>query len=96
MFKILWYRDNEPDLFRKIVDNEPLGAIDLADLDLQRRFDRVSTSFGSIVIKEGIRNGSVVTLQPEFDSAQAAAELHDVPVRVVLDAARQAAAARDE
>ena len=57
---------------------------------LERRFREVDTPFGPIVVKEGYLDGETNTVQPEFDSVVAAAEAHDVPVRRVLAAARNA------
>ena len=53
---------------------------------LERRFRTVETDFGEIVVKEGFLDGETNTVQPEFDSVLAAAELHEVAVRKVLDA----------
>jgi uncharacterized protein (DUF111 family) len=53
---------------------------------LERRFRTVETDFGEIVVKEGFLDGETNTVQPEFDSVLAAAEVHEVAVRKVLDA----------
>ncbi len=55
---------------------------------LHRTFRTVHTEYGPIAVKEGRLDGVPITLQPEFDSCLAAADAHDVPVRVVMDAAR--------
>jgi uncharacterized protein (DUF111 family) len=55
---------------------------------LERRFREVETEFGVITVKEGFLDGETNTAQPEFDSVVAAADVHDVPVRRVLDAVR--------
>jgi len=55
---------------------------------LERRFRTVETEYGPIVVKEGLLDGSAITQQPEFDSCLAAADAHDVAVRVVMQAAQ--------
>lgn len=59
-------------------------------ITLERRFSTVETEFGPITVKEGLLDGDPVTQQPEFDSCLAAADAHDVAVRVVMEAARSA------
>lgn len=57
---------------------------------LQRETVTVQTRFGPIRIKVGSRDGAVVTASPEYDDCHAAALDHDVSLREVMDAARQA------
>jgi len=57
---------------------------------LERRFDTVETAHGRIRVKVGSRGGPVVTVSPEFEDCRAAAAEHDVPVRVVIEAAAAA------
>ncbi len=52
----------------------------------------VETPYGSVRIKVGSVGGRVVSRAPEYDDCRAAAEARGVPVRLVLDAARAAAA----
>ena len=54
---------------------------------LERRFVTVETEFGPVAVKQGLRDGEVITSQPEFDSCLAAADAHGAPVRRVLEAA---------
>jgi pyridinium-3,5-bisthiocarboxylic acid mononucleotide nickel chelatase len=54
---------------------------------LERRFVTVETAYGPVAVKQGLRDGEVVTSQPEFDSCLAASEAHDVPVRRVIESA---------
>ncbi len=53
---------------------------------LERRFVTVETAFGPVAVKQGLRDGVVITSQPEFDSCLAAADAHGVPVRQVVEA----------
>jgi hypothetical protein len=57
---------------------------------LSRDFQTVTTQFGPIRMKLGIRGGSILTASPEFDDCRQAAESHGQPVRTVMDAARAA------
>ncbi|MDP6635577.1 MAG: nickel pincer cofactor biosynthesis protein LarC [Phycisphaerae bacterium] len=57
---------------------------------LIREFQTVKTPFGSIRMKLGLRNGSILTASPEFDDCQQAAQSHGTSVRNVMDAARAA------
>ena len=63
---------------------------------LARRFEVVETAFGPVTVKQGLRLGRVLTSQPEFDSCVAASEVHDVPVRRVIEAALAALPGRDD
>ncbi len=60
-------------------------------LTLQREVVEVQTPFGPLPIKVGRLDGRVLTAQPEFDPAAAAAAAHGVSPRQVMDAARAAA-----
>lgn len=57
---------------------------------LERRFKRVSTSFGDVQMKEGILDGQVVSSKPEFDDCLALAKSAGVPIKDVLRAATAA------
>jgi uncharacterized protein (TIGR00299 family) protein len=57
---------------------------------LTRDFKTVTTPFGPIRIKLGLRGGTIVTASPEFDDCQQAAQSHGTPVRKVMDSARAA------
>jgi len=57
---------------------------------LTREFRTVTTQFGPIRMKLGLRAGSILTASPEFDDCQQAAQSHGTPVRKVMDAARAA------
>ncbi|MBN1436653.1 MAG: nickel pincer cofactor biosynthesis protein LarC [Sedimentisphaerales bacterium] len=57
---------------------------------LQRQYQEVATRFGTIRIKCGSMNGSIVTAAPEFEDCRRAAAEHGVTVKLVLDEARKA------
>lgn len=61
---------------------------------LTRRMDSVSTPFGEIAVKLGLKEGRVVQVAPEFDSVRRAAEQAGQPVPTVFEAARRAWHAR--
>ncbi len=57
---------------------------------LERTTDKVSTLYGDITVKLGIRYGQTVNAQPEFRDCVARAEEHRVPVQTVWLAAHKA------
>jgi uncharacterized protein (TIGR00299 family) protein len=54
---------------------------------LDRRMVEVSTPYGPVAVKEGLRDGGVLKAAPEYESARKAAERHGVPLARVLKAA---------
>lgn len=56
---------------------------------LDRRMSEVSTPYGPIAVKEGLRGGKLLKAAPEYESARKAAEKHGVPLAKVLKAAGQ-------
>ena len=60
----------------------------------EREWVKVKTPFGVIRVKVGSRGGEVVSATPEYEDCRAAAEKRKVPVRKVMDAAREAWRAR--
>jgi len=62
---------------------------------LAREFHTVVTEYGPIRIKLGKRREAILTASPEFSDCQSAAQAHNVPARVVMDAARTAFDASD-
>jgi uncharacterized protein (DUF111 family) len=60
-------------------------------LKLERSFTTVSTLYGEITIKLGLKAGRVVQRAPEFESCRAAAEAAGVPLQAVFRAAQAAA-----
>jgi len=57
---------------------------------LDRRFETISTPFGEITVKLGLRGEEVVQIAPEFESCHAASERSGQPLRAVYDAALRA------
>ncbi len=58
-----------------------------------RRMAEVPTAYGPVPIKVAYDAGGILNVTPEFDACRALAERHRVPVKRVLAAAQQAAAA---
>jgi len=56
----------------------------------EREWVKVKTPYGSVRVKVGTRGGEVVSAAPEYEDCRAAAEKAKVPVRRVMDAARDA------
>lgn len=50
---------------------------------LERRFDSVSTPWGPVKVKIGLKDGVVMNVAPEFDDCRAIAEREKVPVKEV-------------
>jgi len=61
-------------------------------LKLARRMTTVSTEFGEIAVKLGLKGDKVVQATPEFESVKTAAQHAGEPFRIVYEAAAQAAA----
>ncbi|MBI1369899.1 MAG: DUF111 family protein [Planctomycetes bacterium] len=61
-------------------------------LVLERRIETVQTDFGPIRVKVGSLEHETLVAKPEFEDVRAAAREHHVSERLVLDAARAAAA----
>ncbi len=57
---------------------------------LQRRIEDVETAYGRIRVKIGSLDNEVITVSPEFDDCLGAAEKANVPVKTVMDHARNA------
>ena len=54
---------------------------------LDRRHDEVTTPYGVIRVKLGLRNGEPMNIAPEFEDCRSAAEANQVPVKQVIQAA---------
>jgi hypothetical protein len=59
-------------------------------LKLERRFEKVPTEFGEVIVKLGLKNGEVVQVAPEFESCRTVSEKCGQPVRIVYEAATRA------
>lgn len=57
---------------------------------LRRRIETVTTAFGDIRVKLGLRDGDVIRVAPEYDDCSTAAAKHGVSLDVVMDVARRA------
>lgn len=57
---------------------------------LERRFDSVTTPWGEVKVKVGLRGGEVLNAQPEFEDCRALAEKYGVPLKDVQAAAMAA------
>ncbi len=60
---------------------------------LDREFREVTTPFGSVTIKLGLRDGRILQRSPEFESCRQRAEASGVAIREVFTAALTAATA---
>ena len=58
-------------------------------LTLERRWETVTTEYGPIRLKIGLRNGIELSASPEYEEVKAAAHLHNVPVKTVYLAAQR-------
>lgn len=56
---------------------------------LERRHVEVTTTWGTVRIKVGHRDGKEFNVAPEFDDCRRAAEAHAVPIKRVMEAALQ-------
>jgi molybdenum cofactor synthesis domain-containing protein len=59
-------------------------------LTLERRWETVTTEYGPVRLKIGLRNGVETSASPEYEEVKAAARLHNVPVKAVYLAAQRA------
>jgi uncharacterized protein (DUF111 family) len=62
----------------------------IARVKLGRRFEIVSTEFGEITVKLGLKGDRVVQAAPEFESCRQASARAGKPLRNVYDAAQRA------
>ena len=60
-------------------------------LKLPRRSLSVETRFGSIRVKVSGTSSTTLTITPEYDDCRTAALVHHVPLKLVIDEARNAA-----
>lgn len=58
---------------------------------LERKSKKVKTAYGQINVKVALREGRMVNIQPEFEDCRAIADKKGVPLKEVMDAARDAA-----
>jgi uncharacterized protein (TIGR00299 family) protein len=60
-------------------------------LCLKRTMKKVHTAFGDIGVKVGLIGQDIVKVSPEYEDCRKAALLHNVPLRIVFDAAQREA-----
>lgn len=65
---------------------------DVERIVLRREFKQVTTRYGGVSVKLGYYRGKLVSAEPEFDDCADLADAAGVPVKVVLQSARGAAA----
>jgi uncharacterized protein (DUF111 family) len=65
----------------------------IARLKLARRFVKVTTEFGEITVKLGIKGDAIVQAAPEFESCRSISEKSGQPLRKIYELATQAYAA---
>lgn len=58
-------------------------------LKLERRFEKVQTEFGEVIVKLGLKNGEVIQASPEFESCRIVSEKSGQPLRAIYEAATQ-------
>lgn len=58
---------------------------------LERVSKKVKTPYGAVTVKIALRAGRAVNIQPEFEDCRAIAEKKGVPLKQVMDAAREGA-----
>jgi uncharacterized protein (DUF111 family) len=56
-------------------------------LKLERRFEKVTTEYGEVTVKLGLKNGEVVQIAPEFESCREVSEKSGQPLRAIYEAA---------
>lgn len=56
---------------------------------MERRFIKVGTKWGSITVKQGLRNGEVFQSSPEYEECREIAEKYQVPLKQVYAAVWQ-------
>jgi hypothetical protein len=61
---------------------------------LAREIRPVKTPWGEVCVKFGTFRGELLSVHPEYDDCRALAEKNNVPLRTVIEAARQAAQAQ--
>ncbi len=59
-------------------------------LKLERRFEKVTTEFGEVTVKLGLKQGRVVQIAPEFESCRALSEQSGQPLKAIYQAALNA------
>jgi pyridinium-3,5-bisthiocarboxylic acid mononucleotide nickel chelatase len=68
-----------------LLESTSLGVreTNVSRIALERRFDTVTTPYGPVQVKVGLRDGKVVNVAPEFEDCRALAEKTNVPLKEV-------------
>ncbi len=59
-------------------------------LKLERRFETVTTEFGDVTVKLGLKDGRLIQAAPEFESCRLLSEKSGQPIRAIYEAATHA------
>lgn len=52
---------------------------------MERVFTKVDTQWGTVTVKQGIRNGEVFQSSPEYEECRQIAEDHSIPLKRVYE-----------
>src|SRR5688500_10924899 len=63
-----------------------LRVDEITRLKLERRFEKVTTEFGEVTVKLGLKGSTVVQVAPEFESCRAVSESSGAALRTVYEA----------
>jgi uncharacterized protein (DUF111 family) len=63
-----------------------LRVEEITRLKLERRFEKVTTEFGEVTVKLGLKGSTVVQVAPEFESCRAVSESSGGTLRAVYEA----------
>jgi pyridinium-3,5-bisthiocarboxylic acid mononucleotide nickel chelatase len=64
-----------------------LRVEEITRFKLERRFEKVTTEFGEVTVKLGLKGTAVVQVSPEFESCRAVSESSGAALRTVYEAA---------
>lgn len=64
-----------------------LRVEEITRLKLDRRFEKVTTEFGEVTVKLGLKGSTVVQVSPEFESCRAVSESSGAALRTIYEAA---------
>ncbi len=94
LFSVLC-QPEDADKFRAMMLKETTAfgvrSVSMDRRKLKREIESVETEFGTIEIKKGFWSGKTIHLVPEYESCRLAAQKSNVSLKVVYEAAQQAA-----
>lgn len=94
LLTVLTNNEKKDELFEVIFAESTTIGVRAYEVDrhcLERKAAKVKTPFGTVRVKLALRKGRVMNIQPEYEDCKAAAEKKGVPLKQVMDAAREAA-----